>query len=516
MSPATASDFAPVADRLRFLGWLRLALAVAVVAAALTGATPSAVPGPVLVATTALYLAGLVTIDEWWRRRPGQGLAVVGLGLLVDGLYLAWAATVTGGTGGIAPLLVLGHVAGVTLLVSYRTGMKVAVWHALLVYAAFELQLLGIFATAGLGTEDFRAVAAYVGVLGLLAVGTASFSAVNERELRRRRGDLEALAALATELEEALATELEDTREPATVVQILADRLREAFGFSRVIVLGGADATRVLAGAGVSPRQAEVPPATDRSVLRRAWEQRRTQRVTHLPTADDPGVAAALPEARNVLVVPLGAADGALEAVVAEYGDIGRGGIEQRVVSAVERFVDHGALAMRTARLLEEVRRLATIDGLTGVANRRGFDLAVQEELARVDRFGEPLVLLLLDIDRFKSVNDRYGHQTGDIVLRGVARTLVESSRPFDTVARYGGEEFAVLAPRSNARNALQMAERLRVNIEDADLAVPVTVSIGVAVAKPHGIGAPEALIKVADEALSVSKGAGRNRVTML
>jgi diguanylate cyclase (GGDEF)-like protein len=169
----------------------------------------------------------------------------------------------------------------------------------------------------------------------------------------------------------------------------------------------------------------------------------------------------------------------------------------------------------------EELHRRATTDALTGIANRADFDARFKLELDRSARTGEPLVLLLIDIDRFKECNDTYGHPAGDRVLQAVARTLDENVRKVDYTARYGGEEFAVLLPRADQTTAREIAERLRASVER--LAVPwhekqvkVTISVGAYVAaEARGAIDAEAIIEHADSLLYTSKRAGRNRVAI-
>jgi len=166
-------------------------------------------------------------------------------------------------------------------------------------------------------------------------------------------------------------------------------------------------------------------------------------------------------------------------------------------------------------RAKQEMERLAYTDPLTGLANRRAFVSRLQEECDRVRRFDQQLSILLLDLDRFKQINDTWGHETGDTVLRHVADELRGCSRTCDIAGRLGGEEFALLLPGSGADGALRVAERLRGSIRrhrpaaDAD---PVTVSIGVATADPDG---PDwqTLLRAADKALYAAKHAGRNTV---
>jgi diguanylate cyclase (GGDEF)-like protein len=169
----------------------------------------------------------------------------------------------------------------------------------------------------------------------------------------------------------------------------------------------------------------------------------------------------------------------------------------------------HAALEEANARLSE----LATIDGLTGVRNRRAFEMRLAEEITRSTRYEIPLSLLLLDVDQFKSYNDSFGHLAGDEVLRSVACVLSQEARATDLVARYGGEEFALVLPNTDAGGAVIMAERLRAAIELSSWPLrPVTASFGAATFSP-AINTSPTLIGAADQALYTAKASGRNRV---
>jgi diguanylate cyclase (GGDEF)-like protein len=183
-------------------------------------------------------------------------------------------------------------------------------------------------------------------------------------------------------------------------------------------------------------------------------------------------------------------------------------------VSMVRQLATHSALALRNVWLLEDVQRMAETDPLTGVANRRVFHTALSRELSRSFRRGDHVGLLMLDVDHFKGYNDRYGHQAGDDVLRGVAHALATNCRDFDTVSRYGGEEFAVILPGCPPEECLAVADRLRKLVSKVQAADPITLSGGVATFPQHALDA-EALIKAADEALYASKRAGRDRTTV-
>ena len=156
---------------------------------------------------------------------------------------------------------------------------------------------------------------------------------------------------------------------------------------------------------------------------------------------------------------------------------------------------------------------LSSRDALTGLANRRAFDLVLAREIDRVARSGEPALLLALDIDHFKRVNDSWGHETGDRVLRETGSTLLQMLRATDIATRMGGEEFVVLLPATALAAAVDCAERFRTALaaRDFGLPTPVTSSFGVAALLPAEAG--NALLARADGALYLAKQQGRNRV---
>jgi diguanylate cyclase (GGDEF)-like protein len=180
----------------------------------------------------------------------------------------------------------------------------------------------------------------------------------------------------------------------------------------------------------------------------------------------------------------------------------------------------------RERRLLdhaESLRARSYVDGLTGIANRRYFDVALDRELRRAQRLGGALSLLLTDIDSFKAYNDHFGHQAGDTCLSAVAQALATRlKRPADVAARYGGEEFAAILPDTDAAHARQLAENIRayvasLNLPHAPGAVRpyVTLSIGVASLDKGRLIDAAALIEAADKALYAAKRGGRDRVVV-
>ena len=190
-------------------------------------------------------------------------------------------------------------------------------------------------------------------------------------------------------------------------------------------------------------------------------------------------------------------------------------------VRLAEAIAMQAALSIANARLYQQTLELSFTDSLTGVANRRQLFLRLEQEFSRSVRFGDPLSLLMIDLDLFKQINDAHGHTVGDGVLRGVAMTLKRNVRKVDIVARYGGEEFIVVLPRVGKPEALEVAEKLRRAVAAATLPGPeggaplsVTISIGVATL---AIDAEDiaSLIEKADTALYEAKRQGRDRVAM-
>jgi diguanylate cyclase (GGDEF)-like protein len=166
----------------------------------------------------------------------------------------------------------------------------------------------------------------------------------------------------------------------------------------------------------------------------------------------------------------------------------------------------------------EALRVQATRDALTGVLNRGAILEALSRELARASRQGDPLGILLADVDNFKRVNDTFGHAAGDAVLREVARRLGEGVRPYDLLGRLGGEEFLLVLPGCDPGETGRLGERLRTRLASDPVfftgePIAVTASFGAAVRPAGGLGTPEALLQAADAALYHAKRSGRDRV---
>lgn len=175
-------------------------------------------------------------------------------------------------------------------------------------------------------------------------------------------------------------------------------------------------------------------------------------------------------------------------------------------------------LMLEVDKAREIAEHLAITDPLTGVFNRRQFQTLAENEFARAARLQLPTTVLLIDIDRFKSVNDIFGHAVGDEVIRAVARACIQELRPYDIFARYGGEEFVVLLPETGRDAAAAVAERLRLSVTAvcltiaAEKSVTPTISVGVAT-QNSSVCSLSLLLTVADFAMYRAKSEGRNRV---
>lgn len=190
-------------------------------------------------------------------------------------------------------------------------------------------------------------------------------------------------------------------------------------------------------------------------------------------------------------------------------------GVLSLVITSGVFLVSVKKLKQRIEDSRKEIERLAVTDDLSGLYNRRYFFKKLDEEFERTRRYGQKLSLIIIDIDHFKTVNDRYGHQAGDAVIREVAQIIKSSCRESDTAARYGGEEFAVILPSTAEDGAVSLAEKLRMKVSDCRVNgydFIVTISLGISILTPEDAYSPTTLIYDADNALYRAKEEGRNR----
>src|SRR5271163_3765933 len=186
-------------------------------------------------------------------------------------------------------------------------------------------------------------------------------------------------------------------------------------------------------------------------------------------------------------------------------------------LQSLESVADICATAIQNAHYVERVKQLAYLDGLTGIFNRRFFELRIMEEIERARRYGTGMAVIMADIDQFKRLNDEFGHVLGDEVLRQVSSLFHQQLRKIDVVCRYGGEEFGILLTQTNAHQAMNIAEKLRKMVAGwlfPGVPRTVTISAGAAAFPEQGTTRDE-LVRAADSALYAAKQAGRNKVCL-
>lgn len=361
-APSTSpSELLSFAERSRYLGVLRLAMATVVVLAYLTHPEMlAASPGTLLLATAG-YLAASAIVAALGApagRTKRVARPVLQGGLLLDGIYLVATIAVTGGAESPLRFLLAAHVVAVTLLCSYRTGFKIALWHSLLFLLALQAIGSGLLLDVPPGSaSDAAATALAVAALWVVALCTAAFSAASERELRRQRLDLACLSAMVATIEERPTA--------ATIPQILLDELCATFGFLRGVVLVAPEGElRMAASTEASDPASGLRPGLD-PLVTGVRHERAPRLVRKLDDATDLGLSALMPEARNVVIVPMLLEGGRCLGVVAlERGGSSRG-VRRWILSMVQQFVAHAALALRNAWLTEERdAQLETIQAL--------------------------------------------------------------------------------------------------------------------------------------------------------
>lgn len=283
----------------------------------------------------------------------------------------------------------------------------------------------------------------------------------------------------------------------------------------RILAVVGEDGGPRVGGEFARPTGDMGRAANYAATIRR--DRRRGERTTPLASRDHERWVA---EPDTVAVVPLKDAGLGVVGVVAVWRSDGEA-IDPDAISTLEVLAPYAALLMLQARALGDLREdaaRADHDGLTGIPNRRAFDARLDAVIRSYHRYGRPFSLILLDVDHFKRINDTYGHEAGDAVLRAVAARVAGSVRDVDFAARYGGEEFAVLLPETGLAGAVETADRLRRSVAEfpvewRGIEIPVTISLGVA-AVPECVANARDVLGAADQALYASKKAGRNRVT--
>jgi diguanylate cyclase (GGDEF)-like protein len=206
----------------------------------------------------------------------------------------------------------------------------------------------------------------------------------------------------------------------------------------------------------------------------------------------------------------------AAQGVLAVYDRLGRDEFDDGDLDTLRTFAGQASVAVDNVRVHEEAQRLSVTDSLTGLLNYRSMLDCLRREVDRAHRFGRKLCVLALDLDRFKEINDSYGHAAGDLVLTEFAGRVRREIREVDLAFSHGGEEFVVLLPETDLAGGIAVAERLCTAMRTEPIVLPrgrvaVTVSIGIAVFPEHGASG-SSVLQAADDALYAAKAAGRDR----
>lgn len=353
---------------------------------------------------------------------------------------------------------------------------------------------------------------------GQIALAILKARLLDQTELRLHESETLRLAGIAV----AAALKQEDA------IERILEQLNRVVPYDRATVqLRRGDIMEVVGVRGTIGEQAvlgQVVPLTDASPSALAVERQTPCILTDAPAEYPKFQAAPHLGIRGWMGVPIllqGQVIGMLT-----LGSTRPGSFTPEHARLATAFAAHVAITLENARLFDEVQRLATHDYLTGIYNRRHFMELARQVFARARRYGEDLAIIMIDVDRFKSINDTYGHLVGDLVLQKIAQTCQEQLRASDIIGRYGGEEFIVLLPNTTTNEisaaheplpAFQIAERLRKSVEALVISsergeIRVTISLGVA-GKTSNTDHLELLTDHADRALMEAKSAGRNRV---
>jgi two-component system cell cycle response regulator len=506
---AAVDELVPLSERYRWIVACRAVVTVLLAVVLALSGVPAGTTGRLVAAAAAwLVLTGALTpVAHRWRR---PAVAVLAAGLFGDGVLLGLAWWESGGLDSRVGVLIVLHSAAVTLLASFRTGIKLALWHSVVAVVLMETAAEGLLTPSG--PVPVKDLVLHLATLWVVTVLIATFAAVNERELRRRRYDSERLRHLGL----ALTT----VHSPAAVLDQLARFGRDELMAARSTVLTWADGTiagdgqGVVADAGGARTVAVVGGGAADAVVARLAHGGRALALRRLDPVANPGIVSLLGEVQPMVVVPF-ALDQLSGVLILEHPrwSVERllKRVERRLIATAEQAATQASLALGRAVLTERMRVASEIDALTGVANRGAFNRALDTAVTAAHG-GVPFALVMIDLDHFKRLNDTHGHQAGDDVLRTAASVLASLAGEHDLAARYGGEEFAMILRVDDVHDALDHAELIRAALESAATAVAVTASIGVAFC-PADARDAHGVLAAADAALYEAKRGGRNQV---
>jgi len=338
------------------------------------------------------------------------------------------------------------------------------------------------------------------------------FNTLNQRtsELEKSQAQLE----MIYENTRVLASILE----PDDVVREVMRIMGKTLGYTNCVMIlkntGGAFYYRARSINGRTNYNLRLLGLSGNELIARAAQAGEAVRIPDTGTRDDYHLLSA--STRSAIIIPMTFHGHATGLLVAESNDKGAfGERDEQLLSVVAR---SAGLALENAELLKRTEELSIMDELTESFNYRYFVQKFQEEKRRAVRYRLPLSIIMIDIDWFKKLNDGYGHEAGNVVLRRLAQIVKECIRDVDIFARYGGEEFVVILPQTPLIEARRIGERIRTQVETTIIdtgttgKVKITVSIGVS-SYPENGRSEEELVSVADQALYQAKGSGKNLV---
>jgi len=514
-SRLNAHELTSLEERLGLLLTVRIGLVVMVLLSSLYASSQVGFSVTQVGPLSAAYVM-VAAAAEWYRRSQGRGRMFLHRAILpLDAVYLAVVTAPGGGPRSQLVVLFAVQLIAVTLLVSERAGIRIALWDSFLFIIIPTLSLSGRIGSI-LGIREVAAVPAAETALAIMgfwvvALCTAFFSSVSERELRRSKAELQSLAAMAQHLE--------GLQGDAEILSLFLRTVVDDFPFRRGALWwtqGGRPEALSLSGVRGQVASVHVNQRDEQGRIgSEAWAGRDALLLRRLDPERDPVACELLPGAHNVVVLPLQIDDRDSGVVLLEHGGSPFSArLPRGTLVMLMQFSAHAGLSLRNARLLTERERLAAIDGLTGLANRRSFDQVLDREVSRAERTRDPLCLVVFDVDHFKQINDSRGHLAGDEVLCSIGEVLAGSIREMDLVARYGGEEFALVLPRCDQADAVIVVSRVTAAMREHPRLEGVTLSSGIATL-PRNASTGLTLVAAADAAMYDAKRAGRDRYSV-
>ncbi|HEV8564294.1 MAG TPA: GAF domain-containing sensor histidine kinase [Actinomycetota bacterium] len=384
-------------ERAVFLEGLRGAFALLVVVVAMFDSGAIAVSRLSVVLGTLAYLSVTAAPQVLTRLGRDRVLVLLEGALMIDGIYLLWVMSVTGGVQSPFRTLIYVHIAVVTLVASYRTGLKIALWHTLLYLLLFEATVTGIYpVSGGSATEVATSSSALrvfvlfqIGAFWMLGLATAAFSALNERELRAQKIDLEQLTEMVADIDHVETT--------AEIAATLLERLRLTFEFPRGVVLASPeDELQLLASIG-DTTTGPVAAGLD-GVIERAWTSRDVVLARRFDETADRRLSSLLPDARNVLVVPMFAERGYRLGVLAVEHPQGDQ-LKAWVVDILRQFASHAAMSLQSAWLMGRIQ-----DNLAEIGQLK--DKLLGQNLSLESRVAEQTQELQKTVDELREADE--------------------------------------------------------------------------------------------------------------